>query len=507
MEGMWSPRPGPRPAPPAAEPGLEPEPEGAGQGAAAEAPEGQVTGDREVHRKVGMQVWSVEEIGAGAAGDDSHSNNDDARFATGSQDLMSECDSRSEAGSESSLGDNNSSSYFSTEHSSDGNASDSGGYVSDGASDSGGYTSDGSSGYASDASSGYASSDGEGGPRPSRRRRSIHRAHPLHHAASSGDIEGVKRLIGSGEPMNGKDKYSCTPLHRAAHSGQCEAVNVLLRAGADATIANDQGQTPLHRACMRGRASVVAALLNAGAPPSVADRRGVMPLHYAARSGHTEAVERLLNANADADAADNDRQTAMHKACHHGRRQTVYILLGYTRWPLAVNSDGKDARQLAVEQNEDEVLELLDSFEKTVDRLAPAQRLAFARGALHMRGSADSVLRFLSADLVEMVGNEIKGVGYYAAAGLARGGSDSQVQVRAAGEFPLKCRRAAYRQLVLDERHALPPLASCVREEEGSGLAGAGAVGGTRRRNRAVKFKLEVRFKLDRNVERDVVER
>ena len=121
-----------------------------------------------------MQVWSVEEI-------------DDRGSSTGSDQAMSEC-GLSEVGSESTFSEV---SYDSSD-----NASDSGGYASDGS----------SSGYASDASSGYASSDGEGGGRPrSTRRRSIVRAHPLHHAASSGDIEGVRRLLAAGEPINGKD--------------------------------------------------------------------------------------------------------------------------------------------------------------------------------------------------------------------------------------------------------------------------------------------------------------
>eukprot|EP01052_Picozoa_sp_SAG31_P037648 SAG31_NODE_4898_length_2878_cov_2.329975_4_plen_188_part_00 len=132
----------------------------------------------------GIQVWSVEEIGDEPKkvvdeDEDEGSRNSSRRSSfdhnATSADSMSEC-GLSELGSEPF-------SEFSFDSSD--NASDSGGYASDGS----------STGYGSDASSGYASSDGEGGGRvPSRssRRRSICRAHPLHHAAASGDILGVQ---------------------------------------------------------------------------------------------------------------------------------------------------------------------------------------------------------------------------------------------------------------------------------------------------------------------------
>ena len=317
--------------------------------------------DDAVYRQRGLEVWAVEQIDApppvlptdgadreGSGSEASTASQGTAEGFSGYGSRRSSLSSLDGSSRRSSLsGESDDASSYDTgsrrssvsSDASGGYASDasSGGYASDASS--GGYTSDASGGYASD---GYASSDGEHSARERGAARPVVcRAHPLHHAAATSDVETVRQLLAAGEDPNGLDKHACTPLHRAAHSGGLDIVRQILAARADVAATTEHGHTALHRACMRGQAEVVAELLRAGADHTVTARRGYTALHYAARAGYASSARLLLEAHADPDIRDvlpDSRNTPMHKACQHGRGETVYTLLGYNGRPELLNA-------------------------------------------------------------------------------------------------------------------------------------------------------------------------
>lgn len=68
----------------------------------------------------------------------------------------------------------------------------------------------------------------------------------LHWAASSGEKEIVKLLVGYGSNLNFVNAGGQSPLHSACAAGNPETVFFLLEAGADKNICDDEGRTPLH---------------------------------------------------------------------------------------------------------------------------------------------------------------------------------------------------------------------------------------------------------------------
>lgn len=157
---------------------------------------------------------------------------------------------------------------------------------------------------------------------------------PLHHAASRGDVEWLRRLLAMDGAavdirVHNADAYSAewgnTPLHYAARDGRREACQFLLQRGADVNARNQRGQTPLHRALIDPE--LVWLLINCGADPNDADDRGRTPLHWAAIDDEAVSVERLLAAGARVDRPDALGLTPLHLAAQHGRPAAAAALL------------------------------------------------------------------------------------------------------------------------------------------------------------------------------------
>lgn len=75
----------------------------------------------------------------------------------------------------------------------------------------------------------------------------VHRARPLHHAASACNSKGMVALLRMGANVNSTDDQALTPLHIACISGgaqSVEAADLLLRWGADETIIDNDAHTP-----------------------------------------------------------------------------------------------------------------------------------------------------------------------------------------------------------------------------------------------------------------------
>jgi ankyrin repeat protein len=138
--------------------------------------------------------------------------------------------------------------------------------------------------------------------------------HDLAAAALAGDVTAVRRLLGLGLPINGRDAHGCTALIRAAGAGHAEVLEVLLGQGADAAARTTGGMTALAAAAVAGHDVLAERLLAHGV---VVDQRcgnDATVLLIAAACGALASVDHLLKAGARLDAVDGAGNTALHAA-------------------------------------------------------------------------------------------------------------------------------------------------------------------------------------------------
>jgi ankyrin repeat protein len=97
----------------------------------------------------------------------------------------------------------------------------------------------------------------------------------LRTAAESGDLEGVRKLIGLGADVNAELMFDSTPLYFAATNGHIEVVRYLVEScGVDVDSADMHGGTALMRSVEHGSMPSVICLLELGAGIDAADYNG-----------------------------------------------------------------------------------------------------------------------------------------------------------------------------------------------------------------------------------------
>ena len=125
-------------------------------------------------------------------------------------------------------------------------------------------------------------------------------------AASSGDVETVKRCVKAGlDPSVTSGTLQWTPLHEAASNGHEEVIEVLLAAGAHVNACTSMGTTALHMAAKKGHATIARMLIQKGANTEISTADAGTPLMSAAVEGKAEVVAVLLAAGADASVTDS----------------------------------------------------------------------------------------------------------------------------------------------------------------------------------------------------------
>ncbi|KAL2323598.1 hypothetical protein Fmac_027977 [Flemingia macrophylla] len=87
----------------------------------------------------------------------------------------------------------------------------------------------------------------------------------LMRAARVDDVHGVKKCLGEGARVNGRDQNGWSPLHWASFKGRIKSVKVLLDHGAEVDTVDDAGYTPLHCAAQAGHLQVALLLISHGA--------------------------------------------------------------------------------------------------------------------------------------------------------------------------------------------------------------------------------------------------
>ena len=119
----------------------------------------------------------------------------------------------------------------------------------------------------------------------------------LHWAASIGNVEVLKIMIGAGALVDWKDELERTPLHWAAYFRRDKAVKYLLSCGAQVNISNRHSITPLMD-CLKGvpfhnQVETVRLLANSGAKIGTLTAEGGTVFHVIATLPPDESCKLL----------------------------------------------------------------------------------------------------------------------------------------------------------------------------------------------------------------------
>lgn len=121
---------------------------------------------------------------------------------------------------------------------------------------------------------------------------------------------------------------SAHPLHQAATRGDLQSVDALISANPDMVFSIDnEGDTALHCAAFAGKREVAELLLARNAQIDAKDSDGLTALHAAVRNGHQNVVELLLARNADRSIMDNTCQTPLNTALAQAYTGIAQLLL------------------------------------------------------------------------------------------------------------------------------------------------------------------------------------
>jgi len=149
----------------------------------------------------------------------------------------------------------------------------------------------------------------------------------IHDAASSGDLDLVRRLLERDPALSRAERYGATPLHKAAENGFIPIAELLLANGADIHGEDSSRKTPLHSAAGSDCIDMVDFLIGRGADVNAGYPHSVTPLHSAVSIvGGPEMVKKLLSRGAIIDAQDHLEYTPLHWAVGNRKSSIVRVL-------------------------------------------------------------------------------------------------------------------------------------------------------------------------------------
>ncbi|XP_076354076.1 uncharacterized protein LOC143248940 isoform X2 [Tachypleus tridentatus] len=157
---------------------------------------------------------------------------------------------------------------------------------------------------------------------------------PLLAACRAGSTLVVKLLVDTGQPnVNVGDCSGWHPLHEAATTGNLDIVQILLASNSMLDVQDECRMTPVFTAAQHGRYQCLKILLDAmkerGQERLI--NRGAedwaTPLMIAAQQGFTDCVELLLSYRANPNLRTVDNVTALHLAVQGNHVESVRLLL------------------------------------------------------------------------------------------------------------------------------------------------------------------------------------
>ncbi|GGE63787.1 ankyrin repeat domain-containing protein [Priestia taiwanensis] len=145
----------------------------------------------------------------------------------------------------------------------------------------------------------------------------------------NGNTEVVKALLKEDCTLvHALSEDGWSALHLAAYFGHEETVKVLIEFGADVHLKakNNNGNIPLHAAVANKQLTIVKLLLEHGTDVHTTQSGGWTSLHEAALLGATDIVQVLIDNGADVHKTKDDGKSALDVAIEKEQEAVIQLL-------------------------------------------------------------------------------------------------------------------------------------------------------------------------------------
>lgn len=186
-------------------------------------------------------------------------------------------------------------------------------------------------------------------------------------AAARGDLEGVRRTLASGAPIDARGRRRETAVLRAAKAGKYDVVRYLVAEGANIDLQDDTSLNPFLFGCITGDLELVRLAVEAGTDLELLTRFGGNGLTPAAEKGHLEVVEYLLtHTDINVNLTNTIGWTALIEAIILGdggetQQRIVELLLAHDADPGLTDEWGVTPLELARQKGFTEIERLLET--------------------------------------------------------------------------------------------------------------------------------------------------
>ncbi len=193
---------------------------------------------------------------------------------------------------------------------------------------------------------------------------------PLIDAASRGDVVALRRLLGAGADVNGRDAQGRNAVLAATQGGHVEAARLLITRGADVNAQDAIRDSAFLLAGASGHTEIVRLALAAGADLKITNRYGGTALIPACHHGHVETVRVLLGSAIDVNHVNNLGWTALLEAVILGdgaarHTEIVRLLLAHGANPRLADRQGVTPLAHARQRGQPGISALLQAAEKS----------------------------------------------------------------------------------------------------------------------------------------------
>ncbi|CAL5416313.1 unnamed protein product [Camellia sinensis] len=194
------------------------------------------------------------------------------------------------------------------------------------------------------------------------------------HMAVRNRHSGVVELLTKEDPdfTHQPNNAEETPLYLAVERRYDDVLSIILTNCTSPAYGGPKGQTALHAAVLAniwitdGEHDQSTKILLNRKPDLIkeTDEDGWIPFHYAACLGDEDGVKLMLEIDKSVayitTGEKGDEKTALHIAAANGRRQVMEMILSECPdcWEM-VNSEGKNVLHIAVNEQEDRVIEYI----------------------------------------------------------------------------------------------------------------------------------------------------
>ena len=187
-------------------------------------------------------------------------------------------------------------------------------------------------------------------------------------AARANDVEGLRRGLEAGVPVDARDGRGRTALLIATQANAVDAARALIAAGADVNAQDDIRDSPFLYAGAEGRLEILKITVAAGADLASVNRYGGTALIPAAHHGHAETVRYLLTTDIDVNHVNDLGWTALMEAVILGdggrvHREIVELLLQNGADPGIGDREGVTPLQHARRRGFADMAKLLEAAE------------------------------------------------------------------------------------------------------------------------------------------------